>query len=133
MKRFAHFIFFAVVVAGFYSCLKPVVFPTTPSLKFKKFIQSGHDSLQVVFSFTDGDGDIGVAPNEVDSNMVLTLYHKNSSGQWVFVPANCQTCTPSDSLYYSYRIPQLTAAQNGLEGDIYITMNRAFMPYDTLE
>jgi hypothetical protein len=124
---------FAVAIGG---CTPDPVFPVEPMLTFKEFIQRpGSDSLDVVFSFTDGDGDIGVAVNSSDSNMVLTAYHRDpASGLWVVVD-NPNTANPLDSLCYTYRIPKLAAGQEGLEGDIYVTINKTFLALteDTLQ
>src|SRR6185436_10769059 len=98
MKRICGFIFFASLAALYIGCKPAPVFPDEPILKFKQFIQPpGSDSLQVVFSFTDGDGDIGIAPNSADSNMVLTCYHKDANGNWIVLD-DPSTSNLNDSL-----------------------------------
>jgi hypothetical protein len=98
----------------------------TPFLEFKEYIQiPGTDSLQVVFSFTDGDGDIGVSPLDTNSNMMLTIYHKNAAGQWVVIDDPYTQFDPNDSMRLKYRIPKLAAGQTGLEGDIYLLVNKS--------
>lgn len=116
---------FALLLAAFYGCRPDPVFPAEPSLTFKEYIDHPNsDSLEVVFSFTDGDGDIGVSLTDTDTNMVLTLYN------WVAASQNYQTVddpqfpNPADSIMYKYRIPKLTAGQTGLEGDIYVTITK---------
>lgn len=132
MKLFRGILFFALFVVLYPGCKPAPTFPVEPILKFKTtadnpnagFIQrSGSDSLQVVFSFTDGDGDIGVAPNDTNYNMLLTPYHKNPAGNWVVID-DPNTPSTTDSLTYKYRIPKLTAGQVGLEGDIYVTVSK---------
>ena len=125
MKLFRGIFFFALFVVLYFGCKPAPVFPDEPVLKYKDYIVSGADSLQVVFTFTDGDGDIGIAPNATDSNMVLTAFH-DSAGYWVKIP-NPQPGNPNDSLKYVYRIPKLTAGQNGLEGKIYVTISRGIL------
>src|ERR1044072_5515374 len=121
MKRISAYIFFALIAVFAFSCRPDPVFPDEPILKFKQFIQPPNsDSLQVVFSFTDGDGDIGVAPTDTNYNMLLTLYH-DSAGHWVYI-RDPSDPNGVDSLKYKYRIPKLTAGQTGLEGDIYVTL-----------
>ncbi|MCA6361542.1 MAG: hypothetical protein IM638_00755 [Bacteroidetes bacterium] len=107
------------------------MFPVEPVLTFKEFIQNNtSDSLQVVFSFTDGDGDIGVDETGTDSNLVLTLYVRDNAGN--FIPQdNISTAAP-DSIYYNYRIPPLTRSQKGVEGDVYLTVNKDFISRDTI-
>ncbi len=131
MKVLSRFILgFTIVSAGMFSCTPDPVFPDEPILTFKEFIYNGNDTLKVVFSFTDGDGDVGVAPVGNDSNMVLTLYYKGPDGLFhVARPA----ADPTDSIYYNYRIPELTEGQTGLEGDIYLVVNPQFMLYDTIQ
>lgn len=123
------FIFFASC-AGMFSCTPDPVFPDEPILTFKEFIYNGSDTLKAVFSFTDGDGDIGVVPTGTDSNMVLTLYYKGPDGEFHVARPGVST---TDSIYYTYRIPELPEGQRGLEGDIYLVVNPQFMLYDTIQ
>jgi len=71
-----------LIIAGFTllfsGCAKPPDFPTIPEIAFVEFnqntiVQAGpttnRDTLEVTFSFTDGDGDIG---SEDDLNIFLT-------------------------------------------------------------
>ncbi len=122
--------FFAILGAA---CKPQPTFPTTPALTFKEFIQpAGSDSLRVVFSFTDGDGDIGLLQSDTDSNMVLTVYAPDATGN--FIVMDNLTTPQIDSLFYMYRVPRLTAGQSGLEGDIYLTIqNKWFIGRDTLQ
>lgn len=129
MKQVVLFIVSGLMIIS--GCKPEPVFPVEPVLTFKEYIQNEtSDSLQVVFSFTDGDGDIGVSPAATDSNLVLTLYVPDASGN--FIPQdNISTAAP-DSIYYNYRIPQLTSSQKGVEGDVYLTVNKAFIARDTI-
>jgi hypothetical protein len=85
-------------VAGFSglllcSCLKKESFPPEPIIAFKSF--NAYDSYngQLVFSFTDGDGDIGLKSDEnltlsgPDSiyyyNLYIKVLYKNSQGNFV--------------------------------------------------
>jgi hypothetical protein len=132
--NFARNLFFAsLFIALLVGCKPEPVFPIEPSLVFKEYIQSEtSDSLQVVFSFTDGDGDIGVSPGDADTNMLLTVYYKNPLGEYSVYP-QFNTADPLDSLTYPYRVPRLTASQKGVEGDIYVVINDAFISvYDTI-
>lgn len=110
------------------SCRPDPVFPDEPILSFKTYNYNGSDSLTTVFSFTDGDGDIGVAPAGNDYNMLLTLYYKDQNGEYQvgLLPAS------TDTIKYPYRIPELPDGQNGLEGDIHLLVNSAMITYDTI-
>jgi hypothetical protein len=125
-----HIAVFALLVVGAFSCTPDPVFPDEPILTFKEFQYNGSDTLKAVFSFTDGDGDIGVATVGNDSNMVLTLYYKGPDGLFHVARPGIST---TDSIYYTYRIPELADGQSGLEGDIYLVVNPQFMLYDTIQ
>lgn len=129
-SRLKNFIPLLLIGATFGACTPDPVFPDEPVLKFKEFIYNGSDTLKAVFSFTDGDGDIGVSPTGNDSNMVLTLYYKGPDGLFHVARPGAST---TDSIYYNYRIPDLPEGQSGLEGDIYLVVNPQFMLYDTIQ
>jgi len=126
--KFFRLIFPLVILSVLYFGCKPApVFPATPSLKFKRFIEKpGNDTLWVVYSFTDGDGDIGISPTDKDTNFVMTLYYRTPAGVW-HVQDDINTPNPNDSTYYPFRIPPLTAGQRGLEGDIYAYVNKTLL------
>lgn len=136
MNSFRGILFAILLVAAFYGCTPDPVYPIEPDLSFKEYIQhSGSDSLQVVFNFTDGDGDIGVDITDTNYNMLLTAYHRDpSTGNWVVID-DPNTASLTDSLMYKYRIPHLAAGQSGLEGEIYVTINKSFLilTEDTLQ
>lgn len=136
MNLFRGTIVIALFVVAFSGCTPDPVFPNEPSLTFKEYIQhSGSDSLQVVFNFTDGDGDIGVGLTDTNYNFLLTAYHRDpATGNWIVVD-DPGTANLNDSLIYKYRIPQLAAGQSGLEGEIYVTINKSFLilTEDTLQ
>ncbi len=133
MKLIRGIFLFTIFGLLFFGCRPKPVFPAEPVLKFSKFMQpAGSDSLIVVFSFTDGDGDIGVTQADADSNMVLSVYAPNSTGGFTLMPSPVNP--PPDSLYYPYRIPHLVAGQVGLEGDIYVAFeHKSFIGRDTLQ
>jgi hypothetical protein len=111
------------------SCKQEQLFPDEPMLVFKEYKYNGLDTLKTIFSFTDGDGDIGVAPTGNDYNMLLTLYYKDANGN--FQPALYPAST--DTIKYPYRIPELPDGQNGLEGDIHLIVNTTMISYDTIQ
>lgn len=133
MKHFRGIFLFAFLGVMFFGCKPDPTFPAIPALTFKEFQQpAGTDSLVVVFSFTDGDGDIGVAPTDTTPNMKLTVYAPDATGN--FAVLDNPITVAIDSIVYPYRIPNLTAGQIGLEGDIYVTiLNKSFLPRDTLQ
>lgn len=53
---------FLSVICGTSSCIKPPTYPDIPAIEFvsiSRQIATEGDSLQIVISFTDGNGDIG--------------------------------------------------------------------------
>lgn len=128
MNRFYGTAFIIVALVSLFGCKPDPVFPAEPALSFKEYQQpQSSDTLQVVFNFTDGDGDIGVSVTDTTKNMLLTVYHRDpATGAWG--PLMYQVNSTSwDSLQYKYRIPHLTAGQSGLEGEIYLTINRQLL------
>lgn len=119
----------ALTAVSLNSCGPDPVFPDEPILVFKTYNYNGADTLTTVFSFTDGDGDIGVSPSGNDYNMELTLYYKDQNGD--FQPALYPAST--DTIKYPYRIPELPDGQKGLEGDIHLVVNSGMILYDTIQ
>ena len=130
MKRFTHYFLLLLPAVAFVACGPDPVYPAGPQLTFKEYRYNNNDSLKVMFTFTDGDGDIGVAPTGSDPNMVLTLYYKGTDGN--FHVARPVT-DPADSISYPYRITQLPRGQNGLSGEIHVDVSTQFMLYDTIQ
>ncbi|HLP11482.1 MAG TPA: hypothetical protein VK177_06060 [Flavobacteriales bacterium] len=114
---------------SFYGCLKPEVFPDEPIIEFKEYQLVNDDSLMLSFSFTDGDGDIGLGsadiapPFDTSSkyyNNVFLRYYEKVNGNWV-QGVNAQ----GDPVEFRYRTEKLTPTgkNKALKGRviIYIT------------
>lgn len=104
-------------------CLQIEDLPPEPTIEFVSFEQLG-DSASLVFSFEDGDGDIGLAeadttgsfaPGEPFHFNLFIEYFEMQNGDWV------QINLP---LPYRYRIPVITpTGQNKLlEGEIAVAL-----------
>lgn len=132
---------FVFVVVALSSCLKRVDYPNRPHIEFLGFYPNPaatgpSDSLGAVkFSFTDGDGDLGL--NEGDTmgefaqgqpynyNLFITYFEKRNN---LFVKVE----TP---LPFHVRFKRLTSeGGNGeLEGDMEVGVTaRPGTPYDTI-
>ena len=120
-------VIFVVFAAAtfFYGCLKADKFPPEPAIEFKSFEQMG-DSGKVVFTFTDGDGDIGLGENEIDPpfdtsskfyNNVFIRYYEKVNG--TFVQGVGAT---GDPVEFNYRTEKLTPSgkNKALKGTIII-------------
>jgi hypothetical protein len=112
------------------SCSEDETFTATPVISFKSLdkytASSGSDSLLLTFSFTDGDGDIGSAPDDaMRRDVFVTLFEKNNG---VFEEASL-------GAPLSYRIPFLEPRGNNksLKGDIKIVTDYNILrPNDTI-
>ena len=122
------------------SCLKPESYPNEPILEYLSFESSMYptelaDSGKLIFSFTDGDGNIGLGQNQLDSpfnpgsfyyHNCYINYYEMMDGDWVRATSDPQGNNSSfaDSITYSYRIGNMTpVGQNkALKGEIEIIL-----------
>ncbi|MBX7203649.1 MAG: hypothetical protein IT240_03340 [Bacteroidia bacterium] len=137
------------VTLGLGACHKEADYPDTPEIRFISFTRltniHGKDSLGLLrFSFTDGNGDIGLgsadtlAPfnkgSEYYFNFFITYYEKQSG---TFVKVTLPPPYPgADTLSSNSRIPDLRGKTNmrAVEGEIEMklfTVN-PFSAYDTI-
>ncbi len=85
------------------SCLKPPRFSETPSIEFVSInstqVQQMVDSIQMIISFKDGDGDLGSLDSDTSTNCFITD-HRPGKADYT----------------YTYKIPFVTP--NGTTKDI---------------
>src|SRR5688572_4520553 len=125
--------------SAFFSCIKKKEYPIVPLIEYKDLIRYGKDSADVVFTFKDGDGDIGYDqkdtfppfnPSSVYySNFYMRYLYKNSAGDFVeYVYLVPPLHKVKDTLNWAYRIPNITPnGQNKvLDGEIKV---RLYAPY----
>ena len=137
---FTYFLFIGVLISS--SCIKEKSYPTTPAIKFKSFSHSGLDSANIIISFTDGDGDIGLTQGDTTGdfnskskyyyNFYIRYLYKAADGSFkAYVP------TPgADTLDFKYRIPKLLTGQQqkkALSGDIKVKLYAPFAVHDTIQ
>lgn len=82
---------FLLCVLGLTACFKKNKYPSTPQLYFEKFTPTG-DSASIVLRFEDGEGDIGLSPEETaapynvgskyEYNLYL-IYYEKVNGKFV--------------------------------------------------
>ena len=129
------FSFLALIMT---SCLKPESFDNEPIIEFVDFQALG-DSGKISFSFTDGDGDIGLgqnqlyAPYDTASYFYYNLYihyYEMMNGQWVRGTADPggNNFPIADSITFSYRLENITpSGQNtALRGEIDVVLEPFF-------
>ena len=104
------------------ACLKTEKFPVEPLIEYKSLEQFG-DSASLVISFTDGDGDIGLAPGDTFPPYDTLPYYYNLFVEYEELQNGTWT-TVDLLLPLYYRIPVITpAGQNKtLEGDIAVAL-----------
>lgn len=114
------------------SCFKQEDFPVEPIISFKDFNIQG-DSAMLAFNFTDGDGDLGLAPEDTLSpynptsefyyNIYVKYFEKDDSQGWV-TGKNLQ----GDDLIYAYRIKPINfkGKTKSIKGIIEINMGTLY-------
>lgn len=117
------------------SCVKEKEFPTTPIIKFLYYSSYTSDSADCVISFTDGDGDIGIFDYDTaSSNDFKMKYLYKDTIDNIFKPFDANPATPKmDTLFYSYRVPNLTpdGQYKALDGEIRAKLRAAPIYYPT--
>jgi hypothetical protein len=122
MKHFKYI--FLLSISGLVllsSCVKEKNFPAEPKIEFVNYISYGSDSADCIISFKDGDGDIGIEKGDTTSedDYMLKYLYKGTDGQ--FHPFDkIDSTAVMDTLFYSYRIPDITpeGQYKALEGEI---------------
>jgi len=125
-----------------FSCLKPVTYPNEPEIEYVSF-ESSSDSGKITFSFTDGDGNIGLEQEDIAPpfdpgsfyyyNLYITCYEL-MDGQWSVATVDPQgnNSLIADSIVFNYRIENISnAGQNkALRGEIEVVLEPFyFNPY----
>jgi hypothetical protein len=101
-----------------YSCKKKDKYPPEPEITFKAFEKFGPDSAHLIISFTDGDGDIGLAQGDTAEPYLFNFYTK------YFQKVNGIFIEKELAFPLNFRIPILNSSKKSksLEGDILITL-----------
>jgi hypothetical protein len=106
-----------VVVGILGGCFNKPVFPLEPSIAFQSIERNAAaagDSITITISFQDGDGDLGLAPNERENEINYFIITKRRRGE-----AYAEVPFP-DGQTFNGRFPVLrdTPFPRPLEGDI---------------
>ncbi len=138
MRTKISFIFsFLFVVLLLSSCFKSEEYPIEPIISDPIFAFSG-DSAKLTFSFTDGDGDIGLAPEDTlapfnpDSyfhyNLHLDYYEKDDVNGW-----ERGRDIDGDSIVFQYRLKPIVVKgkARGIKGTMDVTIINFSNPFST--
>lgn len=129
-------IFLSLALALMARCKKMEDFPDEPHIEFESFTKLYNAQNEVLkgvlrFSFTDGDGDIGLTPADTvppyEYNLFIDYYEKRD-GTFEKVEFN--------EITLNARIPLLTpeGAVKSVEGSIEDTIDvNYYSPYDTIK
>ncbi|MGZ4056129.1 MAG: hypothetical protein ACXVPY_09450 [Bacteroidia bacterium] len=122
MKHFKYILVLTVICVSLFSaCIKEKSFPPQPVIEFKQYVSHGQDSADCIISFKDGDGDVGILSSDTISpnDFKMKYLYKDTDG--VFKPFDAiDTTAVMDTLFYSYRVPNLTpdGQYKALDGEI---------------
>ena len=137
-----------IVAILLYSCLDKETFPVEPVIVYESMAIDGNDVI-VKFTFTDGDGDIGLKDDELyypfgdcdkyNKNLIVDPYYFKD-GEFVlgrFIRKSDCPGKTYDTLGFDQRIKYIVPEGNNktLQGDIYVTLNQAILtlPDDTIK
>ncbi|TND08703.1 MAG: hypothetical protein FD123_1919 [Bacteroidetes bacterium] len=135
MKRIIPFLTLFTGLLLSWGCKKEDTFPPEPAIEFKEFKKLGNDSAQVIITFTDGDGDIGLGQEDTTGpfnntskyyyNFFMRYYYQDSLGNFKPFLLYLNTDTILDTLDFNYRVPNLTQndQKESLTGDIIVTLH----------
>lgn len=114
MKQILYFILFVTAI-GVTGCIKEKQFPPQPIIEFQEFIsyvgdKNTVDSADCIIKFTDGDGDVGLSKEDTISppNLRLKYLYKNLVDGKFYPMDAIDSTTVLDTLYFDYRIPNIT-------------------------
>ncbi len=102
MKNIA--LLFVLMTLGTAACIQPPDYPVEPEIEFisvsKSQVMQAIDTFRINFSYTDGDGDIGLELDDPDNNVIII-----------------DSRTGFDETFKVPVIPQ-QGASNGISGEI---------------
>lgn len=119
------------------SCFKKEQYPIEPVISDAQFVNMT-DSAVVTFSFTDGDGDIGLDDAEMDPpfdsssyyyyNLYLDYYEKDDANGW-----QQGLDLAGDPISFKYRIERIEVKgkQRGMKGTIDVALSDFQNPFST--
>jgi len=128
-----YIIVFSIIIISLSSCIENPEYPVIPEIKFKDFqimkSQQGKDSLGIlIFTFTDGDGDIGL-----DESDTFPPFNSESEYYYNFYLYFVEYNDNGDSIKqieppYTARIPRINRYSESVKGEIYVEIDVYFLP-----
>ena len=142
-KSFIYALLF--VGLSYASCIKKPSYPSEPVIAYKDFIRYGTDpsnpdSVELVVSFTDNEGDIGL--EQADTNglfkygNIWLVYFYDSLGTWAAYDTSEASVVPFDTFKFAYRIPPVLPSGDPAEpmkGLIYVKQSTFVKVFDKIK
>ena len=134
-----------ILIALIYaSCVKKPVYPSTPVIAYKDFIRYGNpsnpDSVELVVSFTDNEGDIGLQQSDtIGDNKYGNLwmvYYFDTAGYWEPFDSSLVSPIPFDTFKVAYRVPPVLPDGDPAEpmkGLIYVKQSPFVKVFDKMK
>ena len=66
-QKIKHLLLILAITAGVFACVKKKTYSQNPEIEYKSFTPFTGDSADMVIGFSDGDGDIGILPDDATS------------------------------------------------------------------
>jgi len=112
-------ILFFILFIVYSSCRKKEVYPIIPYIEFKDyFIKSSggiDSSIMFIFTYKDGDGDIGYPDEDMEHKSVFVYYYKKNNGVYYL------RIDPEDSVNnFNVKLPMLlnSGSKRPIKGEI---------------
>ncbi len=138
--------FLVLLIAGAISCIKKSDLPIVPKITYKSFENFQDDSAYFTLKFDDGDGDLGLNPEDTSGtysssspyyyNLYLKYLYKKTDGTWsAFFNPNPMV---NDTQYYKFRVPliEIEGKDKSMSGEIRVkltelrpTINHKYIKY----
>lgn len=138
MKQVTKILFIALITTGLAGCIKRDKFSDVPEIRFKEFLLYQDLRGELVFTFTDGDGDVGYKQGDT-----LPPYNRGGDHYYNFfmdyyVKINGEFVKQNPLIPFYYRIPfiQPEGKNKTLQGTISVLDITPFpitLNYDTVK
>lgn len=138
-----------LLLAGLVACIEKPTYPTEPVIGYKDFIKYGSDpsnpdSVDLVITFTDNEGDIGLEQGDTVGifkygNIWLEYYYdsvSNGNHYWAAFDSSIQNTVPFDTFRFGYRIPPVLPEGDPAEpmkGQIYVKQSPFIKVHDRIK
>ncbi|MFH1005251.1 MAG: hypothetical protein V1781_07140 [Bacteroidota bacterium] len=132
MREKALYIIVGIIFTVFFwSCIKKIHYSSVPHIEYEDFIRYGKniDSVELVISFTDEEGDIGLDKADTQgifkNGNLWMIYYYDSNGTWAAHDTS-RTSPQFDTLKIGFRVPPLLPPgdpDEPMKGLIYVKQN----------